>query len=124
MEKEKRKKVILLIVGIVTILIVTIGATYAYFRAQLGTGGNVQVGATTGTTDHLTFSLVDIEVDTGPGVIDILLEFVFKILFLIFGTPKHTPITNKVAKPLQKNGIITLLKKVGFFFFFSEDTAV
>lgn len=61
-EKEKRKRLVLLITGVVTLLLVVIGATYAYFQAQLGTGGNVEVGATTGTTDHLTFNISDIDI--------------------------------------------------------------
>ncbi len=50
---KKRKS--LIVIALIMLLAVVIGATYAFFAAQRGTGGsaNIEVGA--GTTDSLTF---------------------------------------------------------------------
>ncbi len=58
-EQNKRKSTILLIIGVLTLLIVVAGATYAYFQAQTGDGQHIDVSAQTGTTDSLTFSMED-----------------------------------------------------------------
>ena len=55
MEKSRKEKGLIMFT-LLTLLLVIIGATYAYFAAQKGTGGsaNIEVGA--GTTDSLTFN--------------------------------------------------------------------
>ena len=45
-----------LIIAVATLLVIAIGFTAAYFQAQVGSGANVSVTATTKTTDLLTFS--------------------------------------------------------------------
>ena len=54
-----KKNTILIAIGLVTLLIVIIGATYAYFTAQGGGSNNTNVDVTTGTTDLLSFSFGD-----------------------------------------------------------------
>ena len=56
---KSKKKVILTITGMLTLLLVVIGATYAYFAADLGGGTNANINASTGTTDSLTFDAGD-----------------------------------------------------------------
>ena len=46
-----------MIIGAVTLIAVTLGATYAYFAAQSGGTGNINVNADTGTTDNLSFQV-------------------------------------------------------------------
>ncbi len=53
---DKKRKNVLILIGLLTILLVLIGTTYAYFVAQTGKGGTAQINATTGTTDLLTFA--------------------------------------------------------------------
>lgn len=55
--KETRKEKVLTIVGIITILIFGIGATYAYFTAQGGNDAKVNMNVTTHTTDSLVFEV-------------------------------------------------------------------
>ena len=55
-DKNKRKSIIYLIIGIVTLIALIAGATYAYFQAQTGNNAVANLNATTGTTDNLTFS--------------------------------------------------------------------
>ena len=62
--ENKRKSLILLIVGIFVILIVVVGATYAYFQSVNGNTTIANINATTGTIDNLTFSMDDIDVST------------------------------------------------------------
>ena len=57
----KRKSLILMAIGVLTLLIVVAGATYAFFQAQTGDGQHIDVNAQTGTTDSLTFSMDDID---------------------------------------------------------------
>ena len=56
MEKNKKQALILSIVAIVTLIALVVGATYAYFKAQGGTGSSTEVKVTTYTTDMLTFT--------------------------------------------------------------------
>ena len=53
---NKNNKKQYLIIAVATLLVITIGFTAAYFQAQVGSGANVSVTATTKTTDLLTFS--------------------------------------------------------------------
>ena len=58
MEKFKNKKsMIFMIIGAVTLIAVTLGATYAYFTAQSNGGANINVNAGTATTDNLSFQV-------------------------------------------------------------------
>ena len=58
-EENKRKSLILMAVGVLTLLIVVAGVTYAYFQAQTGEGKSFDITAKTGTTDKLTFEVGD-----------------------------------------------------------------
>ncbi len=55
MEKNKKQALILSIVAVVTLIALVVGATFAYFQAQGGTGKSTDVKITTYTTDMLTF---------------------------------------------------------------------
>ena len=55
-DKKKQKTLILSIVAVVTLIVLVVGATYAYFKAQGGTGSSTEVKVTTYTTDMLTFT--------------------------------------------------------------------
>ena len=57
--KEDKKRIKLTIMGVLTLLLTVIGATYAYFAADLGGGTNANINASTGTTDSLTFDAGD-----------------------------------------------------------------
>ena len=57
MEKNKKQALILSIVGVLTLIALVVGATYAYFKAQGGEGGSSDVNVTTATTDLLTFKI-------------------------------------------------------------------
>ena len=57
MEKNKKQALILSIVAVVTLITLVVGATYAYFKAQGGTGGSSDVDVITATTDLLTFKI-------------------------------------------------------------------
>ncbi len=54
MEKSRKEKTLILFT-LFTLLLVVIGATYAFFQAQKGTGGNAEIEVGAGTTDSLTF---------------------------------------------------------------------
>ena len=56
MEKNKKQALILSIVAVVTLIALVVGATFAYFQAQGGTGSSTDVKVTTYTTDMLTFT--------------------------------------------------------------------
>ena len=45
------------IVGVITLIAVVVGATFAYFTAQGGGTGNINVNANTATTDNLSFQV-------------------------------------------------------------------
>ena len=53
---NKKKEIIYLIIGVVTLMTLVIGATYAFFKAQTGPEANSSINATSGTTDNLTFT--------------------------------------------------------------------
>ena len=53
---NKKKNLILMVIGAITLITVTLGATYAYFTAQSGGGANIDTNVTTSTTDSLSFS--------------------------------------------------------------------
>ena len=56
MNKNNEKKVLALsFLGVLTFIAVVVGATYAYFTAQGGGTGNINVNAQTATTDNLSF---------------------------------------------------------------------
>ena len=56
MEVKNEKKVLWLsFLGVLTFIAVVVGATYAYFTAQGGGTGNINVNANTATTDNLSF---------------------------------------------------------------------
>ena len=55
-EKGKKQAIILSVVAVVTLIALVVGATYAYFKAQGGTGSSTEVKVTTYTTDMLTFT--------------------------------------------------------------------
>ena len=57
MDNEKREKnKVLVIIALATLIIGAIGATYAYFVAQVGSGASANVNVTTHTTDSMVFS--------------------------------------------------------------------
>ena len=56
MEKSKKNAIVLSIVAVVTLIALVVGATFAYFKAQGGTGSSTEVKVTTYTTDMLTFT--------------------------------------------------------------------
>ncbi len=56
--KNRKKEITLLVIGILTLVSLVVGATYAFFKAQTGPAANFDVNATTGTTDNLTFTTV------------------------------------------------------------------
>ena len=56
---EKKKAVIYSTVALITLVILVVGATYAYFQNQYGSASNADVNVTTYTTDMLTFETGD-----------------------------------------------------------------
>ena len=56
MDKNKKNAIVLSIVAVVTLIALVVGATFAYFKAQGGTGSSTEVKVTTYTTDMLTFT--------------------------------------------------------------------
>ncbi len=56
---ESRKENILLVLGILTLLIVISGATYAYYKAQGGASDIKDVNITTATTDLFTLNIAN-----------------------------------------------------------------
>ena len=51
MNKEMKKTMLLSVVGVLTLITLVAGATYAYFKAQGGEGGSSDVNVITATTD-------------------------------------------------------------------------
>ena len=68
-EENKRKGIIYLVIGVVTLLLLVSGVAYAYFQAQNDDGKSANLDATTGTTDVLSFLMTDIDTTDG-NVID------------------------------------------------------
>ena len=56
MEKSKKNAIVLSIVAVVTLIALVIGATFAYFKAQGGTGRSAEVKVKTYTKYMLTFT--------------------------------------------------------------------
>ena len=54
--KNRKKEITLLVIAILVIVSMIAGATYAFFKAQIGPDANFDINATTSTTDNLTFS--------------------------------------------------------------------
>ena len=55
--KNEKKVLVLSFLGVITLIAVVVGATYAYFTAQGGGTGNINVNANTATTDNLSFQV-------------------------------------------------------------------
>ena len=56
MPKQNEKKVLVLsFLGVITLILVVVGATFAYFAAQGGDVINTDVNVQTATTDNLSF---------------------------------------------------------------------
>ena len=53
---EKKKVKLFSAIALTTLALLVVGATYAYFKAQGGTGSSTEVKVTTYTTDMLTFT--------------------------------------------------------------------
>ena len=60
MNKNNKKNLLFTVIGAITLIVVTLGATYAYFVAQSGGGANIDTNVITGTTDNLAFSFGDV----------------------------------------------------------------
>ena len=58
-EKSKKQAIILSVVAVVTLIILVVGATYAYFSAQGGSATSTNLNVTTYTTDVFTFAAGD-----------------------------------------------------------------
>ena len=56
---KNKKNTILMAVAAITLIALTLGATYAYFQAQSTGGSNIDTDVITGTTDLLSFSFGD-----------------------------------------------------------------
>jgi len=54
---ENKRKNVLLVITLFTLIILVFGATYAYFQAQTGLGASANINVTANTTDSLMFSL-------------------------------------------------------------------
>ena len=54
--KNKRKSIIYLVIGIITLVALIAGATYAYFQAVTSNGANVDINVGSGTIDNLFFT--------------------------------------------------------------------
>ena len=60
MKQENNKKILgLTLVGVITLIIVVVGATYAYFQATSSGEGKLNTDVSTNTTDNLSFSFGD-----------------------------------------------------------------
>ena len=57
---KNKKNITFMVIGAITLILVTLGATYAYFVAQSGGGANIDTNVITGTTDNLSFSFGDL----------------------------------------------------------------
>ena len=61
-EQNKRKSIVYLTIGVLTLIALVVGATYAFFQAQNKNGTSFNTNVTAGTTDNLTFSINDLNV--------------------------------------------------------------
>ena len=53
---KNKRSIIFFIIGVTVILLMLIGATYAYFQAQIKDGASSEVAIDTDTVDVLTFN--------------------------------------------------------------------
>ena len=53
---DKKNTLLLTVIAVATLLVAVVGATFAYFTAQTGTGAGADVRVTTATTDSLIYS--------------------------------------------------------------------
>ena len=56
---KNKKNIMFMVIGGVTLIAITLGATYAYFTVQSGGGANIDTDVITGTTDFLSFAFGD-----------------------------------------------------------------
>ncbi|MDE6285306.1 MAG: hypothetical protein K2M17_06125 [Bacilli bacterium] len=56
---DRKNAIVLTVIATATLLVAMIGATFAYFTAQTGTGKSVPVNVTTSTSDSLNFGGLD-----------------------------------------------------------------
>ncbi len=57
MKQENNKKILgITLVGVITLIVVVVGATYAYFQATSSGEGNIDTNVGTSTTDNLSFA--------------------------------------------------------------------
>jgi len=54
---ENKRKNVLLVITLFTLIILVFGATYAYFQAQTGLGASANINVTANTTDSLKFEV-------------------------------------------------------------------
>ena len=57
---DNKKSILMGAIGVLTLLVFVVGATYAYFSAQSNSGARTDVDVITGTTDLLSFSFGDL----------------------------------------------------------------
>ena len=57
--KNKKRIIILSAIALITLALLIVGVTYAYFQNQYGSASNADVNVTTYTTDVLTFTIGD-----------------------------------------------------------------
>ena len=57
---DNKKSILMGVIGVLTLLVFVVGATYAYFSAQSNSGARTDVDVITGTTDLLSFSFGDL----------------------------------------------------------------
>ncbi|MEG1506295.1 MAG: hypothetical protein RR478_02230 [Bacilli bacterium] len=53
---EKKNTLLLTVIAVATLLVAVVGATFAFFTAQKGTGANANVNVKTSTTDSLVYN--------------------------------------------------------------------
>ncbi len=56
---EKKKVKLFSAIALITLALLVVGVTYAYFQNQYGSASNADVNVTTYTTDVLTFTTGD-----------------------------------------------------------------
>ena len=56
---NQNKSLLITLIGILTLLLTVVGATFAYFQAQSTDNVNIDAGVNTGTTDNLSFKMGD-----------------------------------------------------------------
>ncbi len=70
-EVNKRKSLILLTIGVLALLIVILGAAYAFFQVQTNGSESFDINATAGTTDNFTFRMEDLNIgDEAKKIVD------------------------------------------------------